>query len=211
MVPVRRRSGTLGSVQAHGPDQDARRTAIASALRLAPREHFLPEDQRGRAGADRPLQIGHGQTSSQPRTVVDMLELLEVRPGLRVLDVGAGSGWTTALLAYLVGPTGSVLGVELEPELAVWGAGNLAAADVPWARLVLAQDGVLGRPDEAPFDRVLVSASPRRLPVELVDQLAVGGVMVIPVDGRMLRVTRTDGADGPLVERFGRYLFVPLR
>ncbi len=82
---------------------------------------------------------------------------------------------------------------------------------MPWARLEQAQDGVLGRPDEAPFDRVLVSASPRRLPRQLVDQLAVGGVMVIPVDGRMLRVTRTGGPDGPRVERFGRYLFVPLR
>jgi protein-L-isoaspartate(D-aspartate) O-methyltransferase len=197
----------------HDPDRDALRTAVGSALRLAPREHFLPEDQRGLAGADRPLPIGQGQTSSQPRTVVDMLLLLGPRPGMRVLDVGAGSGWTTALLAYLVGPTGSVLGLELEPDLAAWGAQNVRAADVPWARLEQADPTVLGRPSEAPFDRVLVSAAPRRLPPGLVDQLAVGGVMVIPVDGRMLRVTRTSDRPGaePRVERLGSYRFVPLR
>jgi protein-L-isoaspartate(D-aspartate) O-methyltransferase len=203
--------GTPPQRPADGPDPA--RTAIDSALRLAPRERFLPESQRGLAGADRPLQIGHGQTSSQPRTVVDMLRLLGARPGMRVLDVGAGSGWTTALLAYLVGPTGEVLGLELEPELAAWGAANVRAADVPWARLEPAEPGVLGRPGQGPYDRVLVSAEARRLPTELVDQLVVGGVMVIPVAGRMLKVTRTSGSPGaePRVERHGHYRFVPLR
>ncbi len=183
--------------------------AIESALRLAPRDRFLPDDQRHLADADRPLPLGHGQTSSQPRTVVDMLRLLDVRPGARVLDVGAGSGWTTALLAHLVGPTGRVHGVELVPELATWGAANLAAADVPWAVLEQATPGVLGRPDLAPFDRVLVSAAARTLPGEQVDQLVEGGVKVCPVDGELQRVTRT--AAGPQVEGFGSYRFVPLR
>lgn len=191
----------------HGPGTDP--TSVDSALRLAPRHRFLPPDQRALADADRPLPIGHGQTSSQPRTVVDLLTLLDVHPGMRVLDVGAGSGWTTALLAHLVGPTGEVVGVELEPDLARWGAANVEAADVPWAVLEQAVPGVLGRPDLAPFDRVLVSAAARELPAELVAQLAVGGVMVCPVDGRLLRVART--ASGTDVEEHGSYRFVPLR
>lgn len=184
-------------------------TSVDSALRLAPRERFLPPDQQRHAGVDRPLPIGHGQTSSQPRTVVDMLTLLDVHAGVRVLDVGAGSGWTTALLAHLVGPTGEVVGVELEPDLARWGAANVEAADVPWAVLEHAVPGVLGRPDLAPFDRVLVSAEARELPDELVAQLVEDGVMVCPVDGELQRVTRT--AAGPQVERYGSYRFVPLR
>ncbi|MFD1946835.1 protein-L-isoaspartate O-methyltransferase [Nocardioides aestuarii] len=181
--------------------------AVDRALVAHPREGFLRERNRSRAAYDGPLEIGHGQTNSQPRTVVAMLRLLAVRPGHHVLDVGAGSGWTTALLAHLVGPTGSVVGVELEPELVAFGSANLAATEQPWARIVEASEGELGRPAEAPYDRVLVSAMPPSLPGDLVDQLADDGVMVIPVDGEMLRVTNPDG----VVTHHGRYSFVPLR
>ena len=87
-----------------------------------------------------------------------MLRLLEVRPGSRVLDVGAGSGWSTALLAHLTGTTGSVRGVELEPELASLGRRQPPPRDVPWASLEPSIPGVLGLPDHAPYDRILVSA-----------------------------------------------------
>jgi protein-L-isoaspartate(D-aspartate) O-methyltransferase len=170
---------------------------------------FVPADQRADVAEDRPLPIGHHATNSQPSTVRDMLEVLDVLPGQRVLDVGSGSGWTTALLAELTGPEGSVVGVELVPELAVWGAANLAALDLPWAGVRVAAPGVLGAPDLAPFDRILVSAEARRLPGALVDQLGDGGRMVIPVAGRMEVVVRhgTEVA----IRRFGHYSFVPLR
>jgi protein-L-isoaspartate(D-aspartate) O-methyltransferase len=180
---------------------------VAAAFDATPRRDFLPRGVRRRASYDGPLQIAAGQTNSQPRTVEDMLRLLDVTPSQHVLDVGAGSGWTTALLAHLVGPIGSVVGVELEPELVTFGAQNLSTTDRPWASIRLATPGVLGDPGGAPYDRILVSAEPDELPQELVDQLADDGVLVIPVAGTMLRVVNP----GAVVTRHGRYRFVPLR
>jgi protein-L-isoaspartate(D-aspartate) O-methyltransferase len=182
---------------------------VAEAMALTPREDFLPEGQRTKAGYDGPLPLGHGQTSSQPRTVEAMLRLLDVRPGHKILDVGSGSGWTTALLARLTGPGGRVLGVELEPELVEMGTLNLDRADVPWAGIHQATPGVLGLPSAAPYHRILVSAMARELPDELVDQLHTGGVMVVPVAGTMLRVSCSMRGIG--VTRHGSYRFVPLR
>lgn len=183
--------------------------SVSAAFAATPRSWFLPRLARGRAAYDGPIQIGCGQTNSQPRTVEAMLRLLDVHPGVRVLDVGAGSGWTTALLAHLTGPTGEVVGVELEPTLVEFGRANLARVARPWARIEQALTGILGWPDGAPYDRVLVSAEPRSLPQDLVDQVVVGGRMVIPVNGVMLQVDRTDV--GTEISEHGGYRFVPLR
>lgn len=185
---------------------------VTAAFAAVPRAGFLPEHQSGKAHEDRPLTLGRGQTSSQPSTVAAMLRLLDVPEGGRVLDVGAGSGWTTALLAHLVGPTGSVLGLELDPELAVWGAANLAAHGAPHARLERAREGLLGDPQGAPWERILVSAEARELPRALTDQLGAGGRMVLPVRGEMLLVVRrSDAPAGLTVTTHGAYRFVPLR
>jgi len=137
-----------------------------------------------------------------------MLTLLEVRPGDRVLDVGSGSGWTTALLGVLVGPTGEVHAVERVPELVTWGRENLATHPMSWTRIHQSSSHVLGLPELAPFDRILVSAQAHTLPSSLVEQLTIGGVMVVPVAGRMTVVRRTSGE--PTVVRHGMYSFVPL-
>lgn len=181
---------------------------VAEAMRLCPREWFLPEAARDRAGYDGPIDIGHLQTNSQPRTVADMLTLLDVQPGQRVLDVGSGSGWTTALLGHLVGPSGLVVGVERVPELAAWGAENLRRAGMPWTSIRDSEPGVLGVPEHGPYERILVSAMAGRLPPSLVDQLADGGVLVAPVAGRMTRAVRRGTEIG--VEQHGAYRFVPL-
>lgn len=182
---------------------------VVEAFAATPRAGFLPRRARRSAGYDGPIPIGHGQTNSQPRTVADMLRLLAVRPGDDVLDVGAGSGWSTALLAHLTGPTGTVVGVELEPELVEFGRANLARARRPWARIEQADPERLGWPDDAPYDRVLVSAAARALPQPLLDQVVIGGRMVLPVGGTMLLVRATP--DGPRVTEHGGYRFVPLR
>lgn len=180
---------------------------ILEAMRAVPRADFLPEHQRAEAAGDYPLPIGHGQTNSQPSTVRDMLRLLEVAPGQRVLDVGSGSGWTTALLAHLVGPDGRVIGVEKVPALVEASRAALAPYRFGHAEIREAGD-VLGAPADAPFDRILVSADPRSMPPELVEQLGDGGVLVIPVADVMHRVRRT-GAGLEDTEH-GWYGFVPL-
>lgn len=187
-----------------------RSPAVAEAMQMVPRRDFLPPGLRDRAGQDVPLPIGHGATSSQPSTVAAMLRLLDVRPGDRVLDVGAGSGWTTALLARLVGASGSVVGVELEAPLAEEAEERVRRAGLRQASVRAAVPGVLGWPEGAPYDRVLVSAMASRWPQELVEQLVDGGLLLVPLDGRLVlarrRGTRVHRRQAP-----GWYHFVPLR
>lgn len=179
------------------------RTVVLDAMRVIDRRGFLRRRDRREAGDDRPLGIGHGQTNSQPTTVVDTVSALDVRPGHRVLDVGSGSGWTTALLGHLVGASGQVIGVERIPDLVEFGRRNLAAHDMAWAQIVPARPGVLGLPDQAPFDRILVSAAASDVPGALIDQLARPGVLVVPVGDRLCRVVRTADGDVQLTDLGG--------
>ncbi|CAH0141363.1 MULTISPECIES: methyltransferase domain-containing protein [unclassified Microbacterium] len=188
---------------------DETRRSVRDAFAVIERADFLPDAVRHLADADRPVMIGWDATNSQPSTVFRMLELLAVRPGDRVLDVGSGSAWTTALLAHLAGEEGRVIGVERVPELVEFGRDRLAAAGVI-ARIERASAGVLGLPASAPFDRILVSADFARMPDALVDQLGEGGRMVAPIAGVMTVVDRRDGRVRRRQDA-GLYTFVPLR
>lgn len=182
---------------------------VQAAFEAVPREPFLPRRKRRYAGEDRPIEIGHGQTNSQPRTVRAMLELLDVHAGDRVLDVGCGSGWTSALLGHLTGESGRVLGVEIVPALARLATHTLALTAGAHVEVMTADPKVLGAPDRAPFDKILVSAQATALPDPLVRQLTIGGRLVAPVRSVMTVVDRIDEDELELSEH-GRYSFVPL-
>ncbi len=181
---------------------------IEAAFKAIERADFMPADVKHMTELDEAVPIGYGQTISQPYTVGMMLQWLDPQPGNKILDIGSGSGWTTALLAYLVGPKGEVYAVERIPELVDFGRDNADRAGVKNARFFQAGDE-LGLPEEAPFDRILVSASADEFPEELMRQLKVGGKLVIPVMHDILEVTKTVKKDRGVRKHPG-FVFVPL-
>lgn len=160
------------------------------------------------SSADMPLPIGYSQTISQPTTVEMMLEWLEVQPGDKVLDVGSGSGWTTALLSVLAGPKGHVYAVERIPELVEFGRDNVERLGTRNVSFHQAGDE-FGLPAESPFDRILVSASADELPNGLINQLKPGGKLVIPVQNSIFEIRKKPGGEVESTEHPG-FVFVPL-
>ncbi|MBX4190929.1 protein-L-isoaspartate O-methyltransferase [Candidatus Saccharibacteria bacterium] len=181
---------------------------VDEAFKVVRREDFLPDDLQDEAIIDAPLPIGFGQTNSQPSTVRMMLDWLKVEPGNKILDVGSGSGWTTALLAYLTGPKGKVYAVEKVPELVGFGRQNCQKAGVKNAVFYKA-GSVVGLPKFAPYDRILVSAAAKEIPEELLDQLIIGGRMVVPVVNSIFIINKVGNKDYEIAEKFG-FAFVPL-
>lgn len=181
---------------------------ITAAFSAIKRQDFVPDDEAGRADWDMPLPIGHGQTNSQPTTVRMMLEWLDPRPGQKVLDVGSGSGWTTALLAYLVGQKGFIYAVERIPQLLEFGRRNCQKYGLQNVAFHPAGESY-GWPQEAPYERILVSAAASQVPPELVEQLAPEGRLVIPVRSDVLVISKA--VAGTLnTETYPGFMFVPL-
>ena len=182
---------------------------IIEAFRRVNRRDFLPPALQADAAWNSPLPIGHRQTISQPLTVAFMLELLAPQSGDRVLDVGAGSGWTTALLAEIVGPSGGVYAVERIAELKNFGQQNVGKYNFSNVTF-FCRDGHRGLPDHAPFDRILVSAAARRVPPALRQQLANNGRMVIPTTDEDIRLIKKSASGTFKETRYPGFIFVPL-
>jgi len=181
---------------------------IIKAFQKIDRADFVRGDFRSVAYGDYPLPIGAGQTISQPTTVAFMLELLQPKTSDKILDLGSGSGWTTALLAQIIERSGKIIGVEIVPELAKFGQKNLAKYGFKNARISKA-GAELGWTSEAPFDKILVSAAADKLPQDLVDQLKVGGRLVIPIGNSIFKFDRL--SKNKIAEReFPGFVFVPL-
>ncbi len=150
---------------------------VLEAMRETPRHLFVPESLRAYAYEDRPLPIGHRQTISQPYIVAFMTELLRPEPDDVVLEIGTGSGYQAAVLSSLVK---TVVSIEILPELADQAKVQLAAAGRNNVQVIIG-DGYRGLPGRAPFEGIIVTAAPPEVPAALVEQLAVGGRLVIPV------------------------------
>ena len=180
---------------------------VLAAVGHVPRELFVPEEERWRAYDDAALPIGFGQTISQPYMVALICELLALRGGERVLDVGTGSGYQAAVLAELAA---DVVTIERVPELAERAAAALASAG--YGRVdVRVGDGTLGVPDRAPYAGIAVAAAAPGVPEALYAQLEPGGRLVLPIGSRLQQlelVVRTPG--GPVVRRSVPCRFVPL-
>src|SRR2546421_2798469 len=198
------RQQLMASLRKAGLQDESILTAVAST----PREFFVDEGQRSMAYADRALPIGMGQTISQPLMVALMTRALQLSGQERVLEIGTGSGYQTAILARLAA---HVTSVERHQQLAFLAAKHLMQLGITNVSLYVG-DGSLGWPDVAPYDRVLVTAAAPEVPKQLVDQLVTWGMLVIPVGSHtrqdLLVVHRAPW--GPEIRSLGGCVFVPL-
>jgi protein-L-isoaspartate(D-aspartate) O-methyltransferase len=181
---------------------------VLAAMRKVPRHELVPESVRDHAYEDRPLPIGESQTISQPYVVAAMTEALELKGDERVLEVGTGSGYQAAVLAELCQ---QVYSIEIVPALAERARKDLAR--LGYANVEIRQgDGWRGWPEHAPFDAIVVTAAPAEVPPELIEQLAVGGRLVIPVgryEQELVRIRKTP--EGISREVLFGVRFVPMR
>ncbi len=183
--------------------------AVLDAMRKVPRHEFVPQEYIHQAYDDHPLPIGYGQTISQPYIVALMTEVLQVKPGQRVLEIGTGSGYQAAILAEL---DAEVYTIEIIPELAEQAKARLEHLGYSQIK-VLNADGYYGWEEYAPFDAIIVTAAPDHLPQPLVNQLKEGGRLVIPIGpvGSVQTLWLFEKSHGELLStNLGLVRFVPL-
>ena len=187
---------------------------IIRAFKKIKRIDFLQDNLKFLAELDKPLPIGCGQTISQPSVVAFMLELLSPKQGEKVLDIGSGSGWTTALLAEIVSQNneqGRVFSIEIIPEILKFGKKNTEKYNFVKKGIVefVCADGAKGYPDQANFDKILVSASAQKIPLSLKQQLKINGKLVCPVKNSIFLIEKDKEKSFKEVEYPG-FIFVPL-
>lgn len=184
---------------------------IIEAFRRIKRVDFLPENMKSLAELNEALPIGHGQTISQPLVVAFMIELLQPELGENILDVGSGSGWTTAILSQIVGEKGRVVAIEIIPELKEFGKKNVAKYNFIGKNITqfICADGSQGYEKEAPYDKILASASASILPTAWKEQIKTGGKIVTPIGTSIWTFTKKEENKFEEVEYPG-FAFVPL-
>ncbi len=184
---------------------------IIKAFKKIKRIDFMPEDSKDLAELNQALSIGYGQTISQPLVVAFMLEQLQPEKGHKILDVGSGSGWTTALLSEIVGEKGKVIAIELVKELRDFGEKNTSKYNFVKKGITefICADGSKGHEKEAPFDRILASASALKIPLAWKKQLKIGGRIVTPIKTSIWVFVKNSETDFKEVEHPG-FVFVPL-
>ncbi|MGB9743549.1 MAG: protein-L-isoaspartate O-methyltransferase [Minisyncoccales bacterium] len=190
---------------------------IIEAFKKIKRVDFLPDKIKDLAELDEALPIGFGQTISQPLVVAFMLELLQPEEGDKILDVGFGSGWTSALLAEIVSGgglskrKGKVISIELIPELKEFGEKNIAKYNFIKKGIVecFCLDGSQGYKKEAPFDKILASASAKKLPPAWLEQLKINGRIVVPIGNSIWRFIK-EAENSIRKEEYPGFVFVPL-
>jgi protein-L-isoaspartate(D-aspartate) O-methyltransferase len=184
---------------------------IIEAFNKIDRRDFVIDELKDQAYLDSALPIGYGATISQPYVVAFMLELLNAASGEKILDIGSGSGWTTTLIAYLVGTKGRVFAIERIPELKEFGEENCAKynfVEKGIAKFICA-DGSKGLAKEAPFDGIHAAASSANIPEEWRNQLKPGGRIVAPVNQSIWMIVKN--LDGSFSEyEYPGFVFVPL-
>lgn len=188
---------------------------IIEAFRKIKRIDFLTEEMKDLSDLNEALPIGFGQTISQPLVVAFMLEQLQPEPGDKIMDVGSGSGWTTALLAEIVGLEGKVISIELVPELKEFGEKNVSKYNFVKKGIVefVCSDGSKGYGKEAPFDKVLASAAANKVPDSWKEQMKINGRIVAPVNSSILVIKKKQLASGETEfeeKEYPGFVFVPL-
>jgi len=185
--------------------------AIIDAFRAIDRRDFVSEGMEAEAYLNIPLPIGEGQTISQPYTVAFMLELLQPHTGENILDIGSGSGWSTALLAHIVGESGHVTAVEIIPSLCEMGKDNVGKYSFLAKGIAEMHclSGLEGYSKRAPFDKIIAAAAGETVPHAWLDQTKVGGRIVMPIDSRILRLVKKSETKWERYDYAG-FAFVPL-
>ncbi len=179
-----------------------------NALRRIDRKDFVIDSEKENAYTDYPLPIHCGQTITKPSQMAFILEFLDIQIGEKVLEVGSGSGWGTALLAELVGKTGQIWAVEIIQRLVEFGIENLRKYN--FTQINLTKAGLeYGLPEHAPYDKIIVSASGNKIKQAFLQQLKIGGRMTIPIKDKLVLLTKKS-EDEYKTEIFRGFVFVPL-
>lgn len=185
---------------------------IIQALTKIKRQDFLPQELIKQATENQPLPIGEGQTISQPLTVAFMLELLELEEGHKVLDIGAGSGWVTALIAEIIGTKGKVIAIERIKELQKFGQQNVKKYFKDNRVKLIHADGSKGYQKLAPYDRIHVAAAGDEIPAQLFKQLKIGGKLIMPLKNLSSELVLIEKLNDKeyAEKKFPGFVFVPL-